>query len=226
MRSALVSLGVLWLSLGFAVTPAYSQHSPWQAGLIAGLSRTSLAGRPDADPRAGWSVGGFAQRRIGSAFALRGELLVATGTVEQQVGQCGAFSCLPQPVTDADITATRFRSAQFPVMLILDPSRRESRSVSPMLYGGGFAGLQSGCQSTTTLFGAKSRSSCTSDLRQLDAGFVLGGGVRYRGVGLSVRWTRGLLDLDPEIALDGGSAFNGGRSSSLAVMIDVMGIGR
>lgn len=212
-----IALGLVGLG---AAAPTAAQMEPWRLGVIAGPNRMTLVGGGDIEARFGGTFGAFAARPLGDHLALRGEVLYVRRTVREAVFPCAFFGC-PEPLAGtADLRDTHLTTADLPLLLEWTPADAAG-AVQAFVQGGPFAGVRVGCSLTTNLAdGGSSSGPCQGDMQRFDVGFVLSGGVRYRGLGIGLRWTRGWRALEAPV-VDGGSALTAARASSLAVLIEL-----
>lgn len=199
-----------------------------EVGFIGGANRSTATGAGPIAPRVRGSLGGFLSLRLGDGFRFRPELLMsvkAVATETDLIPPCLPPGPCPGPFRQTETTSATWLEAP---MLLEYRFRGPGRGgLVPKLYGGPFLAIRMSCSIATAVEMSPSRvvRSCAEPSQGFgsynngDAGFVVGGGVATRGVGIGLRWTRSLAEVAPFQAA-GGSRLIGAKLSVLAATVE------
>lgn len=207
-----------------------------EIGLIGGPNRTTATALDSIQAGYRASAGGYLSIPVMGRYRFRPEVLV-TGT---RVGYTLSYQtpCQPPgpcpPAYQAEAVSTTW--LEVPLLVEARFPHAFGRHLTPRLQAGPFVGVRLQCSIAAgeALIGVvpngvtdpQTNRECdgsvgTESYHNGVAGFVLGGSVGFRGLGLGARWTRSLVPIAPSRGGLNSSRVAGGKLSTLSVTLEI-----
>ncbi|MFN0180618.1 MAG: outer membrane beta-barrel protein [Gemmatimonadales bacterium] len=199
-----------------------------EAGLVGGPNRTTLTGAGPVNPSVRGMLGGFVSVRLGDGFRLRPEVLVSgkqSGVTTELLPPCAPPGACAAIIQRENTSLTWLEA---PLLLEYRPDGF-GRDFAPRLFAGPFLALRVGCSQSVRTSNDPNNihlvRTCGDQTPQSpqfnngDGGFVLGGGLYRRGVGVGLRWTRSLAEVAPFQSGNFSTLF-GAKQSTLTATLE------
>lgn len=203
-----------------------------EVGLVGGPNRNTVTGAGPVDPKYRGFGGMFITVPVTGDLRIRPEALLSG----KNVGESFEFQppCQPPgscPPVQTHQTAS-FTWLEVPILGELRFPGALGRGSAPRLYGGPFLAVRLSCSLSQPLGGGQPAGSevispCDpptapgAGYNNGDAGFVVGGTLGLRGVGIGARWTRSLVPVAPDMAALASSRLVGAKHSTLALTLEL-----
>lgn len=210
-----------------------------EAGLVGGPNRNTVTGAGPVDAKIRGFGGAFLTIPVAGDLRIRPEALLSG----KNVGESFEIQppCLPPggcpPITQRRTAA--FTWLEVPILAEVRFPGMFGRGSMPRLYGGPFLGVRLSCSFVEPVgapvaetgsgqaAGSEIVSPCDPPngpgprYNNGDAGFVLGGTLGVRGIGIGARWTRSLVPVAPDQVLLGSTRLIGAKHSTLALTLEL-----